>query len=229
MSEPLVADRVTPRGCVQTGAGPLSAPRTGESLQFQAFEPDATIELSLARRPPTLQVLSATAVDVGGEEVAARVAADFRVTGAARFTLEADVARPWIVDSVESTPPGGVADWTLEPQPGRTQRLAIRLSRGLSPAKPLRLLIMARRSFSAVLQKLGVDHLTPLRFRDATDDKRLVAVRPDEPYALKLFAQNAWSDWPPTASAPRNWDCSPSRRRTCCSSAMRGPAHCGCR
>ncbi len=135
---------------------------------------------------PTLQVLSATAVELGGEEVTARMAADFRASGAARFALEADVTRPWIVDAVESAPPGAVADWTFEPQAGRTQRLAIRLSQGVSPAKPLRLVITARRPFSPVLQKLGVDHLAPLRFRGATDDKRLVAVRPAEPYALKL-------------------------------------------
>ncbi len=186
MSEPLVTDRIAPLGCVQTGAGPLSAPRAGESLQFQAFEPEATVEVSLARRTPSLQALGATAVELGGEEVTARVAADFRVTETARFSLAADVSRPWIIDSVESMPPGAVADWTLEPETGPSQTLAIRLRRGLSPVKPLRLLITARRPFSAALQKLGVDHLAPLRFRDAAADKRLVAVRAADSYALKL-------------------------------------------
>ena len=73
--EPLVTDRIVPLGCGQTGTGPLSAPRAGESLQFQAFEPDATVELSLSRRTATLQVLSAAAVERGGEEVTVRVAA----------------------------------------------------------------------------------------------------------------------------------------------------------
>ncbi len=47
---PLVAERVVPLGCAQTGVAPLSPPRLGESLQFQAFEPEATVELRLARR-----------------------------------------------------------------------------------------------------------------------------------------------------------------------------------
>ena len=129
MSEPLVAERIAPQHCVQIAAGVLAAPRTGESLQFQPFEAEATVELSLARRTPTLHVLSATAVELGGDEVTARIAADFRAGGTERFALEADVTRPWIVEAVESVPAGAVADWTLDPQAGRAQRLAIRLAR----------------------------------------------------------------------------------------------------
>ena len=44
MPEPLLVNRIVPAGCAQTGTGPLSAPRVGEALQFQAFQPDATVE-----------------------------------------------------------------------------------------------------------------------------------------------------------------------------------------
>ena len=66
--EPLVADRLVPIGCSQTGTGLLSTPRMGESLQFQAFEPEATVELSLSRRPSVLQVVTATALELTPEE-----------------------------------------------------------------------------------------------------------------------------------------------------------------
>ena len=115
--EPLLINRIVPVGCGQTGTGPLSAPRAGEALQFQAFQPDATVELSLARRPATLQVLSATAIDLGTEEVTARVAADFRLTEGVRSAIAADVARHWTIDAVESTPPEAVADWSLNRSP----------------------------------------------------------------------------------------------------------------
>ena len=45
VSEPLLADRVAPLECGQTAAGPLSAPRAGESMQFQLFGADATVEV----------------------------------------------------------------------------------------------------------------------------------------------------------------------------------------
>jgi len=49
--EPLLIDRLAPVGCAQTGVGPLSPPRVGESMQFQGFEPEATVEVLLSRRP----------------------------------------------------------------------------------------------------------------------------------------------------------------------------------
>ena len=50
IAAPLAAERLIPLGCRQTAAGPLPPPRTGESSQFECFSPDATVELSLARR-----------------------------------------------------------------------------------------------------------------------------------------------------------------------------------
>jgi hypothetical protein len=53
--KPLVIDRITPLGCGQTGTGLLSTPRVGESMQFQAFEPNATVETLLSRRPANVK------------------------------------------------------------------------------------------------------------------------------------------------------------------------------
>ena len=195
--EPLLINRIVPVGCGQTGTGPLSAPRAGEALQFQAFQPDATVELSLVRVRRRSKCWSATAIDLGTEEVAARVAADFRVTEGARLAIAADVAQRWTIDAVESTPPEAVADWSLSPQPGRGQRLTIRLATGLSPTRPLRLAIAKvvgdtpcadHRTGSSAHGVCGLhtDDLLPVRFRDAADGKQLVAVRPAASYALKL-------------------------------------------
>ncbi len=58
--EPLVVDRIEPLGCVQTGAGPLSAPRVGHSAQFQCFDPDATVEVLMAVRPVDCNALKSS-------------------------------------------------------------------------------------------------------------------------------------------------------------------------
>ena len=55
VSEPLRANRVVPLECGQTGAGPLSAPRAGQSMQFQSFGADATVEVLLSPRPAQAQ------------------------------------------------------------------------------------------------------------------------------------------------------------------------------
>jgi hypothetical protein len=76
MPEPLVAERIAPYGCEQTATGPLSAPRTGESAQFQCFDPDATVELFLSRRTVNVQEAAASAIAVAGEESPARATED---------------------------------------------------------------------------------------------------------------------------------------------------------
>ena len=79
---PLLIQRLTPVNCRQSGAGPLSAAEAGESAQFEYFLPDATVELVLAQRRPPLQVLSATATELGGGKITARVSADFHTSDA---------------------------------------------------------------------------------------------------------------------------------------------------
>ena len=200
--EPLVADRIVPLGCRQTGTGSLSSPRAGESLQFQAFEPDATVEVLLSRQATTLQVLSAAAVEMGTEEVAARVTADFRITQGAKFAIEADVAQDWVVDGVESMPANVVTDWRLAPRPNGGQLLTVYLGEGLSATKPLRLTLVARRLLSPTKQALGIDDLPPLRFQDAANTKRLIAVRPAASYALRLSGAERLKRLQPDRLAP---------------------------
>ena len=110
----------------------------GESLQFQNFSPDATIELTLARRPTQVQLTTGTAVEFGTGQMTARVTADLRSDDAGQYTLEADVANSWIIDSVETTPAESLADRRLENQPGEQKKLLIRLSKAPSPMQPLR-------------------------------------------------------------------------------------------
>ena len=80
--EPLMVNRLSPVDCAQTGTGPLSEPRVGETMQFQCFGADATVEVLLARRAVNVQMTSGTDVEFGSEEIGSRVAADFSLTEA---------------------------------------------------------------------------------------------------------------------------------------------------
>lgn len=203
--DPLVAKRITPFDCEQTGTGPLASPRTGESEQFQSFAPDATVELLLSRRPATVRMLGAAAIGLAREEATARVAIDLQTAEGACPAIDVDVAKPWIIDAVESAPAGKVADWTLEPAPNGNHTLAIRLTDALSAARPIGLVITARRPFSPTVEKLGIDDLWPLHFREVTDVKRLVSLRSAGAYAIHTTgAEHLARLTAPMVSRPRN-------------------------
>ncbi len=186
LPDPVVADGITPVGCDQTGTGPLSAPRSGESAQFQSFGPESTVELRLSQRPSRVRMLGAAAIELGDEEATARVAVSLQSLAGARSTVDADVAKPWIIDGIETAPAGAVADWTVEPRSDGGQLLSMRLSEALSPARPLSLRIAARRVFLSATEKLGIDDLWPLRFSDIADAKQLISLRSTGSSALQF-------------------------------------------
>jgi hypothetical protein len=78
--DPLLVERLRPIGCSQTAVGPLAEPRAGESLQFQNFSSDATIEIELAHRGPQSRPIAGAAVEPGAWQTAVR---DVRVEEAA--------------------------------------------------------------------------------------------------------------------------------------------------
>jgi hypothetical protein len=184
---PLVIGRLVPVGCRQSGAGPLSAAAAGESAQFEYFAPDATVELLLAQRRAALQVLSATATELGNGKITARVAADFHTGDATLFALEARVAPPWTVDSIESAPADALDDWSFD-RPDDPAALSIRLAKALAAHRPLRLVIVARRLYAGPGAELGIGDLLPLQFPAATEERQLVAVRASGAYQVKVAA-----------------------------------------
>ena len=169
---PLCAEHLETHGCRQTAVAALKAP-AGEQLDFDSFAADAGIDLSLSQRPTEIQAVSATTTRIGQGKMSSRVATDFRTGGGPVFLLEADVLPNWTIDSVESRPIDGLDDWTLD-RSGGTARLSIRLARPLSSARPLRLIVSARRLYAFPGRNLGIDDFVPLRFVGLAESKRWV-------------------------------------------------------
>ncbi len=118
---------------------------------------------------------------LGQGKMSSRVATDFRIGEGPLFSIDADVLPNWTIDSVESQPTDGLDDWTLErrdPQAGAPARkLSIRLARALTSARPLRLIVSARRLYAFPGRNLGIDDLVPLRFTGLSESKRWVDLR----------------------------------------------------
>ena len=184
--DPLVIERLSPIDCSQTAVSPLPEPRVGETLQFQNFGADATIDLSLSRRSPRMQLVTGTAVELGSGQMTARVVADFHTDDTAQFTLEADVSKLWIIDSVEASPADALADWNLEGQQGKPRKLRIWLSKAPSVANPVRLVVNGRRLRTFLTHQWKVGDLLPLRFTTPKESKRLASIQAADPYDLIL-------------------------------------------
>ena len=182
---PLELEQIQPTGCRQSAVGALSAPRTGQSVQFDCFGPDAALNLTLAQRHPAMQLVSGVATALGDGKLTSRVTTDFRTAEASLFSLEAEVAAPWTIDSIEPFPADALDDWALEGVDGG-RKLTVRLAKALGPTRPIRLVVVARRLYASPGPALGIDDLVPLRFLGSADDKRLVALRAAAAYELKL-------------------------------------------
>jgi hypothetical protein len=172
---PLCIERLETRACRQTGVSPLKT-TAGEQLEFEAVAGDAAIEVSLVQRPSPVQALSATATVLGQGKMSSRIATDFRTSEGPVFALEAIGLRNWTIDSVESQPTDGLDDWTLEALDPVRQKLSVRLARPLTSARPLRLIILARRLYPVPGRDLGIDDLVPLRFGGLAQSTRWVTL-----------------------------------------------------
>ena len=162
---PLEVEHVATTGCRQSGTAPLPSPRVGEAVDIQYFVPDAALEVVLAMRQPPLELASGTSVELSGEAVKARTVAEFRLADGSQFTLSGDLGPQWQIDAIDSVPAGAVEDWTVEKTARPQQRLVVRLAKGLTPTRPIRLVVSASRLLISTARPLGIGDLVPLALK----------------------------------------------------------------
>jgi hypothetical protein len=190
---PLLIEQINPQGCRQSATGALSGSRLGESVQLEYFSPDATVEVTLRQGQPRLQLTSGIMLEWGDAEIKAQMTADFRTADGESFAIEGNVSKEWIVDTVESTPGDALDDWSLEDS-GVPSKLKITLAKAISPNRPVRIRITARRLYSHlgpkqhVGQKLGIEDLLPLHFVARGGSDQLVAIDVPGNYHLNITA-----------------------------------------
>ena len=103
------------------------------------------------------------------------------------FTLEAEVAPQWIIESVESIPAGAIADWSRPTTSGGARNLRVLLSKPLSPEHAMWISVTARRQRAPLISSFGADDLAILRFPAAGEhERRIVGVQTSEAYQLQL-------------------------------------------
>ena len=153
-----------------------------EHFEFQAYSPDAAVEVVLARREPVAQFDLGTVVIFSERQINARIRARVRADAGEHFVLQAQVGRRWLIDAVEADPDAQVEDWTVD---SANQRLTIRLARPVTAQRPVNLQIVGRRLQSPVGRTWRTEDLLPVRFTGLREGKHLVALSsPDVSYEL---------------------------------------------
>ncbi|HKD37526.1 MAG TPA: hypothetical protein VKB78_12025, partial [Pirellulales bacterium] len=128
-------------GCRQIKRESLPAPSQGDALTFQFFRADADLFIGLRRRQGRFQIHSGITIDVRDESMSGRMIADLTAQRGETFSLSADIVSPWIIDSVDSSPSGSIANWSVDSLVGGQQRLTIGLAKSLRVDRPLQLLV----------------------------------------------------------------------------------------
>jgi hypothetical protein len=186
VQSPLSLGRLQLAGCRQVNATPLPAPLAGDSIELQYFTPQPDVELEIAPRKERLQWAAGMSVTLSATEVKSQTVTELRASQGNRFELEAKVPRPWIVDSVESIPAGGIEDWSIEDSTAQARKLTVRLRKSVQAQRSVRLLMTGRRRSSPLGESLSVDNLQMVDLQDAQPTRRLLSVRTAGPYDLKI-------------------------------------------
>jgi len=182
----LSVDQLETIGCRQSETGPLSAPRRGQSAQFQCFTPDAGLKVVIGRNRTTPRATSIAEIELSDAGMTGRAAADFSMSEGACFSLVAELDPRWLVDSVRSLPASAMDDWSLEKAGGNKQLLNVHLASAVSPARPVRIIVAARRLHSPVGVTLELDDLVPLKFVGCETNRRLLSVGTTSGFRLKV-------------------------------------------
>ena len=186
VSAPLLLQHFQIQGGRQIKSGALPAPASGESLETQWYSPQADVEVAVARRTDDLQIEKGTTFTLSNREMTAQAVCDLRVAQGDRFELTPEIPRQWIVDSVETIPPGGLADWAIEERDADWQPLTIHLKQALRPNRPLKLSVQGRWRKAPLGEAITPADLQLLRFPDARPVERLVELRAADSFRLKL-------------------------------------------
>ncbi len=181
---PLEVVSLKPRGCRQES--PVLATAEGETFQFEQLVPGSQVIVEVARPESALtaQVLSALTCDA--EEWSWRSEVLWSSKSGAAFQLAVRVPAGWEVTDVSPVDESGVAgrmSWELIPDADGTSRIAIELLEALTPDRPRRVNVWARRTVPESQGAWVCPMLSPQNCQSATTVTQVWGRRQIEVYS----------------------------------------------
>jgi hypothetical protein len=173
---------VTPKAAEDSGLRTQDSSPPGEQLDFEAYSADAAITVTVNEQPSVIEAVEGVSTSLDGNKFSSRIVSDFQslapTSTPGQFMLHANVLPQWTIDSIQTVPADALDDWSVEPR-GRSRGLTIRLARPLTPDRPLRVTVIARRPNSGGARMLSADDVVPLRYLGVGN----AASRPGRPAA----------------------------------------------
>lgn len=172
-------------GAIQTGVV-FAEDATGcAKATFAQLLPTATMQVHVRPRPECSIAKMLTLVELQDREISAEVMAEFLRNGSDQHSIEADVPSSWSIQSVTSKPLESIRDWHIERR-GEQQVLNIRLMAGLSPSRPLQLIVRGQRSRGDVPQRVQLRQLQMLVPRNSILEQEWMRLSTDSDKGVRI-------------------------------------------
>ena len=186
VARPLSLLDISTTACRVTSISSLPEPARGESIQLQHFSPNSRVEIIIDTVPTRLRSRSGTSVVVSPSGMTAKIAARITAIEGEQFRLQANIARPWIVDSVSAaatdssgTDSNIVLDWDTIPTDAKTQRLQVQLRRAIRAGREVDLTVQAHRPPPTASGALSGEQLIVGSLLGIDDQRQFIEVRTD--------------------------------------------------
>jgi hypothetical protein len=145
-------------------------------LQFQLEHPAAVIEVQTALPTLPLDALSMLTLHVEPKQLVAQVAAELTATSGSLFSIDCEIPRSWVIDSIETVPADLLEDRIVRPR-ANLQVNTLVLKQPLRPGRPLRIQARLRHVRGPGAESWNDDILQPLRFVSVTSQQRYVTLQ----------------------------------------------------
>jgi hypothetical protein len=169
---PLVVTEISGKGCRQVSGGPLPAPLMGDSLEFETFDPDRAIELTLRRQTPGVQFATATTASVTPSEFVAATTCRGTVAGEDLLHLSAQITPGWVIDSVEASGELELSHWEVDASTP-PQRVKLAFLKSPASGQVLELRFIGHRSNWVLGQELQLADMIPIAVSGRPQDRYL--------------------------------------------------------
>ena len=181
---PLGLDELIPLGCRQTKATPLGGAASGESIELQLFSPEASAEVQVSRRRPSVLLTSGATIRFAPDSVRAELRGSFEFAEGQTFSLQAEIGAGWQIDSVTADRAGALAGWSVN-RAARPALLVVQLAEPVSPSQSLVLMVTGHRALAAD-RRFSSDSLQMLAFHDCVERRRLLALETSGAHRVSL-------------------------------------------
>ena len=191
ISKPLILQDFVAQDCRMSKLSQLPSPAQGESIGVQHFSPQSAVSVHVDLPAPHVQGYCGTTLQVSSQGLTASVVTDCLAKQGEQFLVEADLAAPWVVQSVdavllgaEDANEGILLDWDVLGRGGKRPKLAIQLRKAIRDDRLVRITVRAERPATA--NQLSINDMAVIRPSLFEVLRHVICIVGESPYEMEL-------------------------------------------